>query len=59
VLDSFFEGGGQTGGWVRSLYEALNDSVIVDFFRATVIPVAGFLVRPFVPRELTEFLPLP
>jgi uncharacterized membrane protein required for colicin V production len=59
VLDSFFEGGGQTGGWVKTLYEALNDSVIIEFFRATVIPVAGFLVRPFVPGDLTEFLPLP
>jgi uncharacterized membrane protein required for colicin V production len=59
VLDSFFEGGGQTGGWVKSLYDALNDSVIIEFFRATVIPVAGFLVRPFVPGDLTEFIPLP
>jgi uncharacterized membrane protein required for colicin V production len=59
VLDSFFEAGGQTGGWVRSLYDALNDSVIIEFFRATVIPIAGFLVRPFVPSELTEFIPLP
>ena len=59
VLDSFFEGGGQTGGWVRSLYDALNDSVIIEFFRATVIPIAGFIVRPFVPSELTDFIPLP
>lgn len=59
VLDSFFEAGGQTGGWVRSLYDALNDSVIIEFFRATVIPIAGFLVRPFVPSELTEVIPLP
>jgi len=59
VLDSFFEGGGQTGGWVKSLYDAMNDSVIIEFFRATVIPIAGFLVRPFVPSDLTEFLPLP
>ena len=59
VLDSFFEGGGQTGGGVKSLYDAMNDSVIIEFFRATVIPIAGFLVRPFVPSDLTEFLPLP
>lgn len=59
VLDSFFEAGGQTGGWVRSVYEAMNGSVIVEFFRATVIPIAGFLVRPFVPQELTEIIPLP
>jgi uncharacterized membrane protein required for colicin V production len=59
VLDSFFEGGGQTGGWVASVYDAMNASVIIEFFRNAVIPTAGFLVRPFVPSELTEFLPLP
>ena len=59
VLDSFFEGGGQTGGWVKTVYDALNDSVIIEFFRATIIPFAGFLVRPFVPSDMTEFIPLP
>lgn len=57
VLDSFFEGGGQTGGWVASVYEALNGSMIIEFFRSTVLPVAGFLVRPFVPSGLGEFIP--
>lgn len=59
VLDSFFEAGGQTGGWVRTVYDALNGSVIIEFFRATVIPIAGFLVRPFIPAEVTEVIPLP
>lgn len=57
VLDSFFEGGGQTGGWVATVYEALNGSIIVEFLRNTVIPVAGFLVRPFLPGNLVEFIP--
>ncbi|MCC6618972.1 MAG: CvpA family protein [Chloroflexi bacterium] len=57
VLDSFFEGGGQTGGWVKAVYEALNGSIIVEFLRATVLPVAGFLVRPFIPSEVTDFIP--
>ena len=56
---AFFEGGGQTGGWVASLYEALNDSVIIQFFRDTILPFVGFLVRPFVPEDLTEFIPQP
>jgi len=56
VLDSFFMTGGQTGGWMASYYEALNDSVLVQFFRETIIPTAGFLARPFVPREIADIL---
>jgi uncharacterized membrane protein required for colicin V production len=59
IMDAFFEGGGQTGGWVASLYESLNESVIIQFFRDTILPFVGFLVRPFVPEDLTEFIPLP
>jgi uncharacterized membrane protein required for colicin V production len=56
VFDSFFKTGGETGGWVASLYDALNDSVLVQFFRETIIPTAGFLARPFVPREIADLL---
>lgn len=56
VYDSFFRGGGETGGWVAAYYNALNDSVIVQFFRETLIPTAGFLARPFVPEEIAILL---
>lgn len=56
VYDSFFLGGGETGGWVAGYYEALNDSVIIEFFRQTVIPTAGFLARPFVPEDIARLL---
>lgn len=56
VLDSFFVPGGQTGGWVSSYYELLNDSVIIAYFREVLIPTAGFLARPFVPREIADLL---
>jgi uncharacterized membrane protein required for colicin V production len=56
VYDSFFMGGGQTSGWVETYYEALNDSVLVQFFRDTIIPTAGFLARPFVPSEIADLL---
>jgi uncharacterized membrane protein required for colicin V production len=56
VYDSFFMGGGETGGWVASYYEALNNSVLVQFFRDTIIPTAGFLARPFVPGEIADLL---
>jgi uncharacterized membrane protein required for colicin V production len=69
VLDSLFKastvvpGAGvalppeQVGG-LRSYYNALNDSVLVGIFHSTVIPVAGTLARPFVPREIADFLRL-
>ncbi len=56
VYDSFFRGGGETGGWVASYYDALNSSLIVAFLRETVIPTAGFLARPFVPDEIALLL---
>jgi uncharacterized membrane protein required for colicin V production len=56
VFDSFFRAGGQTGGWVGAYYEALNDSLIISYFRETLIPTAGFLVRPFLPREIADLL---
>ena len=56
VFDSFFMTGGETGGWVASYYEALNDSILVQFFRETIIPTAGFLARPFVPGEIADLL---
>jgi uncharacterized membrane protein required for colicin V production len=56
VFDSFFRAGGQTGGWVNSYYEVLNDSVIIAYFREVLIPTAGFLARPFVPKEIADLL---
>jgi len=41
---------------VSSYYDALNDSVLVQFFRETIIPTAGFLARPFVPGEIADLL---
>ncbi len=56
VFDSYFRTGGETGGWVASLYDALNDSLIIQFFRDSLIPTAGFLARPFVPTEIADLL---
>ena len=56
VFDSFFRAGGETGGWVASWYEILNDSLIIQFFRDTLIPTAGFLARPFLPEEIADLL---
>ena len=56
VYDSFFRAGGETAGWVASYYQALNDSLIIAFFRETLVPTAGFLARPFVPSEIADLL---
>jgi uncharacterized membrane protein len=46
---------GQTDG-LRAYWEALNDSVIVQFFQTTIIPTVGTIVRPFVPEEIARFI---
>lgn len=56
VLDSFFRAGGEAGGWLGGYYEELDSSLIIGFFRETIIPVAGFLMRPFVPEEIALLL---
>jgi uncharacterized membrane protein required for colicin V production len=56
VYDSFFRAGGQTTGWVGGYYDLLNSSLIVQFLRETLLPAAGFLVRPFVPNEIAQLL---
>ena len=56
VFDSFFRTGGETGGWVAAYYDAMNDSLIIQFLRETVIPTAGFIARPFVPDEIARLL---
>lgn len=61
VLDSLFAnqtrevniaGAGALQGW----YNTFNESLIVQFFRETLIPTAGYLARPFVPSEIARLL---
>lgn len=56
VFDSYFLVGNQGGGWVAGYYDALNGSLIVQSLRETLLPGAGFLVRPFVPEEIARLL---
>ena len=56
VLDSYYLSGGAPVGWVAAYYEAVDSSLIVQFFRESVIPIAGFVVRPFVPGEIADLL---
>jgi uncharacterized membrane protein required for colicin V production len=56
VYDSYFQAGGDAGGWVEGFYDAMNASVLVQYFRELIVPTAGFLVRPFVPGEIADIL---
>lgn len=56
VYDSYYLAGAETAGWVGRYYEALNDSLLVDLFRDTLLPTAGYVVRPFVPSSIAQLL---
>jgi uncharacterized membrane protein required for colicin V production len=60
VLDSFFQtapsGEVANAGILNGYYQAMNSSLIIQIFRNTLIPTAGFIARPFVPAEIATFL---
>ena len=63
VMDTFFLSASDpavnAAGPLKGFYEAMDSSVLVDFFRATLIPTLGQAARPFVPSEIAEFLTAP
>jgi uncharacterized membrane protein required for colicin V production len=59
VLDSVFADTAEALpgiGGLRAFYDAMNSSLLVEFFRETIIPTAGFLARPFVPSDIARLL---
>jgi uncharacterized membrane protein required for colicin V production len=56
ILDSFFLGEGEAGGWLAAYYDAMSASLLVQFLRDILLPTAGFLARPFVPSEIADLL---
>jgi len=60
VMDSFFKtapDAATTGsGPLYGFYNAMNNSVLVEFFRNTLLPTIGQVVRPLVPSQIAEFL---
>ncbi|MDP9468535.1 MAG: CvpA family protein [Chloroflexota bacterium] len=60
VMDTFFKTAPDavinSAGPLTGIYNALDSSVLVDFFRSALIPTFGQLARPFVPSEIAEFL---
>lgn len=60
TLDTYFQQADQSlvdaSPVLGPLYQFLNDSVLVSWFRDYVIPIAGFVLRPFVPDDVDQFL---
>jgi len=63
VMDTFFQTAPDAAvggaGVLKGFYDAMDRSVLVEFFRGTLIPTLGQLVRPFVPSEIADFLIVP
>ena len=62
VMDSFFTTAPDaivaSAGPLKGFYETMNDSILVQFFRNTLIPTFGALARPFVPSDIADLLKL-
>ena len=56
ILDSFFLEGGEGPGWLTDYYNGLNDSLIIGFVRDNILPIVGFVMRPFLPDEIAALL---
>lgn len=60
VLDSFYAPSPGTtlasAGFLDGFYPAMNDSILVGYFRNVVIPTFGYIARPFVPSEIARHL---
>jgi uncharacterized membrane protein required for colicin V production len=63
VMDTFFRSAPDAAiggaGPLKGFYDAMDSSVLVDFFRSTLIPTLGQLARPFVPSDIAKFLIAP
>ncbi|HET9539916.1 MAG TPA: CvpA family protein [Candidatus Limnocylindria bacterium] len=63
VLDAFFvtapDAATASAGLIKSFYDALNASVLVDFFRTALLPTFGVILRPLVPSDIDDLLVAP
>ncbi|HYM51887.1 MAG TPA: CvpA family protein [Candidatus Dormibacteraeota bacterium] len=63
VMDSFFQVASDSevagAGPLKGFYDAMDRSVLVEFFRTLLLPTVGLLARPFVPSEIGQFLDRP
>ncbi|HEX5578271.1 MAG TPA: CvpA family protein [Candidatus Limnocylindria bacterium] len=63
VMDSFFTTAPDSAvagaGVLDGLYDALNGSILVDFFRAALLPIFGIILGPIVPDDIADLLVAP
>ncbi len=63
VLDAFFttapDSAAVRAGLVRDFYMAMNSSVLVDFFRAALLPTFGVILSPLLPNDIADLLVAP
>jgi uncharacterized membrane protein required for colicin V production len=63
VMDTFFKSASDAAvggaGPLRGFYDAMDSSVLVEFFRSTIIPTLGQLAKPLVPADIAKFLIAP
>jgi uncharacterized membrane protein required for colicin V production len=60
VMDSFFklapDAVVEQAGPLTAFYRAMDSSILVQFFRDTLIPTFGAVARPFVPEQIADLL---
>lgn len=56
ILDSFFVEGGEGPGWLTDYYNGLSESLIIGFVQDNILPIVGFVMRPFLPDEIAALL---
>jgi uncharacterized membrane protein required for colicin V production len=63
VMDAFFKTAPDAAtagaGLLDGFYDALNASVLVEFFRAALLPTFGVILSPLLPDDIAELLVAP
>ena len=63
VLDAFFKTAPDAAtagaGLIKSFYDALNVSILVEFFRTALLPTFGVILSPIVPDDIADLLVAP
>jgi hypothetical protein len=63
VLDAFFttapDAATASAGLLQSFWQAMNESVLVDFFRAALLPLFAVILTPLLPDDIADLLVAP
>jgi len=63
VLDDFFKSAPDSAtasaGLLKGFYDAMNASILVDFFRTALLPTFGVILSPVLPDDVADLLVAP